>query len=216
VLGYVVAVHHRLVTEREYEVHCWGPYHSIKGDGVRLSTAQGRHLPIVRRCMIDEAAQHYLGWKEEWLETARPPLGMKRRLDIRPRPFYYAEYMMAVRVVDDDEIIGAATVDFPAGDPPHIGVTMRADHRSSGFGRRVAQSLAALLHRHFGERLVDAYTETVNQGGNGVMRRLGGVLVGEALEWQLPNGRAVLHNRYQLEDPGCAQVCRHRLGPPRP
>jgi RimJ/RimL family protein N-acetyltransferase len=122
---------------------------------------------------------------------------------------------MAVRVADDDEIIGAATVVFPVGEPPQIGVTMRADHRKSGLGRPTAGVLATLLHRHFGERLVDAYTETLNAGGNRLMLGLGAVLVGEPLAWNLPNGRAVLHNLYRLEDPDCVQVCKHRLGPPR-
>jgi RimJ/RimL family protein N-acetyltransferase len=207
---------HRLVMGHEYEVQCWGPYHSIKGDGVRLSTAQGRHLSIVRRCMADEGAQRFLGWKDEWLDTSRPPLGVRRRLDVRPRPYCYGEYYMAVRVADDDEIIGAATVVFPQGEPPQFGVTMRADHRKSGFGRRAAESLVALLHRHFGERLVDAYTETVNEPAKRILQgKLGATLVREAVEWNLPNGTETRQNLYRLEDPMSEQVCKHRLAPPR-
>jgi RimJ/RimL family protein N-acetyltransferase len=131
--------------------------------------------------MIDGPAQDHVGWPDDWIKVIRQPR-LRTRLDIRPRPYYFSEFLMGIRKVGERDIVGAASVTFYADETPAFGITMRPDQRRSGLGVQAALALIALLRRHFGLPVIGAYTGTTNLPANRGLVSIGAQLVGEGIE----------------------------------
>jgi hypothetical protein len=157
--------------------------------------------------VADPGAQHFLGWRQEWIDDVMGPDPRRVLLDPRPQPWLGEYFMLGIRRMRSREIIGHAWVTFENG-VAEASLGFRSDQRRAGLAMFAGFAGAALIHRHLGYREIKFHTEVTNEGVSKVSTRAGREPDDNTSVRELPNGRTVETNVYRSIEPDVTCACK--------
>jgi RimJ/RimL family protein N-acetyltransferase len=152
---------------------------------------------------------------DHWLA----PDPWRTRFNLRPRPWLNGYFMLAIRRMGSDDIIGYGSLLLEDGAVDY-GLAIRPDQRRAGLALPATRVVEALVHDHFGYRRMTAATANDNVPAQRALDKLGFVYLATT-ERAAPDGSTMTMRQYESARTDSVRRCRWGMtfglhGWPRP